>query len=311
MGRRAHLLVCVSVLLAACSWDPRLWHRGVDAGTEAAPFDWGTPDPNPRPEDVQSYVWGSGMGLLATRARPSFKQTYFVWFDPTGLDRPVENLGVVTDRFPRDVEFVGAFPTPGNNPRVDGLARWEAGPVREPQWIELTVNLGRSLRLGERVRFGVAFDVRTGGAVRSQRFKVETLVVNSQDPNDLLVSPEGDLRGDERLTYVIRYENYGNAEAIDIAVSDPLGPLFDAGTITRISHGGHWDGATRTLAWQLAEINLPPKGTGYVTFQVKLAPGLAPGTVIENQASIVFDSNPAIATPIVRSRIALPPSPPQ
>ena len=47
---------------------------------------------------------------------------------------------------------------------------------------------------------------------------------------------------------------------------------------------------------------LPPdtdgaKGQGFVSFTVTPVAGLADGTAISNQASIVFDSNPAIATP--------------
>ncbi|HVO88983.1 MAG TPA: hypothetical protein VMV45_10605 [Casimicrobiaceae bacterium] len=41
----------------------------------------------------------------------------------------------------------------------------------------------------------------------------------------------------------------------------------------------------------------PPAGEGSVTFTVMPRTGVATGTVIRNQASIVFDVNPAIATP--------------
>ena len=51
-------------------------------------------------------------------------------------------------------------------------------------------------------------------------------------------------------------------------------------------------------------IDLPPnvsapEGQGFITFQVTPDAGLPIGTVIENEASIVFDFNPPIATPTV------------
>ena len=80
--------------------------------------------------------------------------------------------------------------------------------------------------------------------------------------------------------------------------------------------------STGVLAWTMQSINpatgglpadplagfLPPnnaanQGTGYVTFSVKPKSGLANGTAITNQASIVFDVNASISTNTVTNTI--------
>ena len=79
---------------------------------------------------------------------------------------------------------------------------------------------------------------------------------------------------------------------------------------------GSLNAATGMLKWTFTTIDpltklppsdptlgfLPPdsdgaKGQGYVNFTVALLPALANGTVVSNQASVVFDTNPAILTP--------------
>jgi hypothetical protein len=54
----------------------------------------------------------------------------------------------------------------------------------------------------------------------------------------------------------------------------------------------------------------PPQGDGSVMFSVKPKQGLVAGTQIANQASIVFDANAAIATPVWINTLAGSPGPP-
>ena len=65
----------------------------------------------------------------------------------------------------------------------------------------------------------------------------------------------------------------------------------------------------RTITWTFAGIELPPASQnepashGYVTFQAKSKAGLAAGTQITNQASIVFDFNPPVLTNVVTNTL--------
>ena len=140
-------------------------------------------------------------------------------------------------------------------------------------------------------------------------------VVASWDPNEM-VGPQG--VGDEHyigptqtISYRILFENKAEAgdAAYRIRISDTLDPeVFDLSTVRfgETSHDGigyNWKmkREDNTLSWDIEGIELPPnvnapEGEGYVTFSVDLKPGLAHGTQIKNQATIIFDKNFPIET---------------
>lgn len=128
------------------------------------------------------------------------------------------------------------------------------------------------------------------------------------DPNVKLAVPEspGTIAPGGLLHYFIFYENdpQATAPAIDIRITDELDPGLDETTLSMISRGGWYDPGTRTIIWELNGINLPPGEGGHVEFFVRALPGLAPGTVIEDQASITFDFNPPVLTPTTLHVIA-------
>jgi hypothetical protein len=110
------------------------------------------------------------------------------------------------------------------------------------------------------------------------------------------------------LHYFIFYENdpQATAPAIDVRITDELDPGLDETTLSMISNGGLYDPVTRTITWELTGIKLAPGDGGHVEFFVQTLPGLAPGTVVEDQASIVFDFNPPVLTPPTVHVIAEP-----
>ncbi|OYU85132.1 MAG: hypothetical protein CFE24_03105 [Flavobacterium sp. BFFFF2] len=134
-------------------------------------------------------------------------------------------------------------------------------------------------------------------------------VIAAYDPNDKMES-HGDkivystYDPTDYLQYTIRFENTGNAGALDVKVSDQLDAKLDASSIKMVgaSHAYTLDRVENQLVWNFMNIQLPVSvpdtdtGKGYVTFKVKVKPGYAIGDVIPNAASIYFDSNPAIVT---------------
>ena len=105
---------------------------------------------------------------------------------------------------------------------------------------------------------------------------------------------------------------------VDLRPGTPLLVRIDAGL----------DPATAILSWRFTSLDPdtmlpptdplagflppndnPPEGDGFVTFTVDPKPALATGTVIDNDANIVFDVNDPIVTPTWRNTIdATPPS---
>lgn len=146
-----------------------------------------------------------------------------------------------------------------------------------------------------------------------------TEVVSSIDPNDKLAYPMGKgishaIKADQRLEYIIRFENMpeATAEAIYIRVVDTLDQKLDWGSFATgtLSHPDvcdfEFNPYTGVIMWFCDSIMLPPnvtapEGEGYVSFSVSVEPDIQPKSQIKiaNMASIRFDYNAWIKTPEV------------
>lgn len=134
-------------------------------------------------------------------------------------------------------------------------------------------------------------------------------IIAAYDPNDKIESHGREIlfssfSANDYLTYTIRFENTGNASAINVRVADVLDPRIDETSIAMIdaSHPYTMDRVSSNLIWTFENIQLPVSventeiGKGHITFKAKLKPGFAIGDIIPNTAEIFFDSNPAIVT---------------
>ena len=135
------------------------------------------------------------------------------------------------------------------------------------------------------------------------------MVINAYDPNDKVESHGEKIlfstfSNSDYLYYTIRFENTGNASAINVVVNDLLNEQLDETSIEMVasSHSYILDRVGRNLSWRFNEILLPPSiaetdtGKGFITFKIKPKQGYAVGTIIPNAAAIYFDFNPAIVT---------------
>ncbi len=135
------------------------------------------------------------------------------------------------------------------------------------------------------------------------------IVVNSYDPNDKMEAhgdeiPFSQFAPTDYLFYTIRFQNMGTANAIDVHVEDVLDPLLDETSIRMVSssHNYTMDRINNTIFWDFRNIQLVPSSAnqnmsvGYIHFKIKMKPGFVEGDLVSNNASIFFDSNPAIVT---------------
>ncbi|MFT4533656.1 MAG: hypothetical protein ACJA1A_001835 [Saprospiraceae bacterium] len=136
-------------------------------------------------------------------------------------------------------------------------------------------------------------------------------VVCSYDPNDKQVEPyhpEGYTNiTDSELTYKVRFQNTGNAAAMNITIKDTLSDFLDVSSVRYLS-GSHDEFLSfsrsdeNILTFKFSNINLPdslsdPLGSqGHLIYSVHVIDNLPEGTIIENTAHIYFDFNPAIVT---------------
>lgn len=134
-------------------------------------------------------------------------------------------------------------------------------------------------------------------------------IVGSYDPNDKQESHGGKIlhstfTDDDYLTYTIRFENTGTANAINVKVEDELDAQLDETTLKMVGASADYslERVNRSLVWKFNGIDLPPSepdteiGHGYITFKIKPKAGYAIGDIIPNTAEIYFDFNPAIVT---------------
>lgn len=140
------------------------------------------------------------------------------------------------------------------------------------------------------------------------------VVVNSLDPNDISVA-QGPLINDTQLAqdlvYTVRFQNTGNAQALNVHIEDALDTDLDWTTFRPVgaSHPYTVERINGQLSFRFNGIDLAsaqanePLSHGYVTYRVKPVSSLSVGDLIENSAQIYFDFNAPIATNTVTTQL--------
>ncbi len=134
----------------------------------------------------------------------------------------------------------------------------------------------------------------------------------SYDPNDKLLvtpescGPENNIEKDELLVYRVRFQNTGNAPAVNVVIEDQLDDQLDLSSFQLLDASHAVTGIEvlpdNRLQIQFENIQLPAAmadeagSQGYVLFGIRALPGVSEGSVVDNTASIFFDLNSAIVT---------------
>ncbi|MBK6626745.1 MAG: VCBS repeat-containing protein [Flavobacteriales bacterium] len=167
--------------------------------------------------------------------------------------------------------------------------------------------------LGMPVTNTCTLEASIGGVVVQTTTSLWTDTVTcAWDPNDKQVSPKGvgdqgaiDIATDH-LDYTIRFQNTGNAPAMDVILRDVLDVDLDPASVTLLGYSHSPTDvlirADGTLEFRFEGIALPDSGAdlqgsqGFVKFRISLDNGLPHLTTIENSAAIYFDLNPPVIT---------------
>ncbi|MFK7786255.1 MAG: T9SS type A sorting domain-containing protein, partial [Crocinitomicaceae bacterium] len=145
------------------------------------------------------------------------------------------------------------------------------------------------------------------------------------DPNDkLLLSPEScgpdnNIQRDEMLTYRVRFQNEGNAPAVNVVIKDYLDTDLDLSTFQLLTSSHEVDQISilpgNKLILELNDIQLPAisidstGSQGFIMFGIKALPNVPEGTVVNNTAYIYFDLNEAVVTNTVTNTLREYPAP--
>ncbi|MEE1898314.1 T9SS type A sorting domain-containing protein [Flavobacterium rakeshii] len=179
-----------------------------------------------------------------------------------------------------------------------------------PQYIEInfTVFTPPTVNAGDILNLVANITVTEGDDNILNNTQINSLeVVNSWDPNDIACR-EGDYiteeQADDYLHYLIRFQNTGNADAINVRIEDVLDDKLDWGTLQPLSasHDYRVEAENNTVQFIFNDINLPgeevnePESHGYIAYRIKPKAGAEIGDIFEATASIYFDFNEAIIT---------------
>ncbi len=142
------------------------------------------------------------------------------------------------------------------------------------------------------------------------------VVVGSYDPNDKQATPTltpQQVQNGNYIDYTIRFQNTGNAAAINIVIADTLSSLLQFNNIQIVSSSHNSNISYKVgngiIYFEFLNINLPdsaanePLSHGFVNFRVKALPTLASGAIVPNTAHIYFDYNAPIVTNTATTQI--------
>jgi uncharacterized repeat protein (TIGR01451 family) len=259
---------------------------------------------------TQPYVDLSISLIPMSPPRPGMNYTNRIIY--TNNSSTLISTGTVT--FTANVGLtISSISQPGTVPTANGFTYTFSNlAVGESRYMDVsllvptipTVQLGQSLTNTATIA-GSTGDVHPEDNTAS----VNQIIVGSYDPNEKSEA-HGDrivhstFTANDYLTYTIRFENTGTADAINVRVEDVLDAKLDETSLRMVSasHDYVLDRIGNSLVWKFNGIHLPVSvantqiGHGYITFKIKPKPGYALGDIIANTANIYFDFNPAIVT---------------
>ncbi|MBC3846744.1 T9SS type A sorting domain-containing protein [Winogradskyella echinorum] len=179
-------------------------------------------------------------------------------------------------------------------------------------WVRMQVPTLPTVSLGQLITNTVDIELLSGDILPlNNASDLTQTIVGSYDPNDITEKHGEEIvystfTTDDYLTYTIRFENTGTANAINVRIEDVLDDQLDESTLKMVdaSHSYTLERVGKYLEWNFAGIDLPPSednidsqiGHGFITFKIKPFPDYEIGDVILNTAEIYFDFNPAIVT---------------
>lgn len=250
-----------------------------------------------------------------TPPRPGFKTSYTITYANTG-NYPVTNAEL---RFAYAPEFSLESASLVYNSHLDTTLTWNIPALYpgEKKNITVTFTLPANIALGTILPSVTSFKPLNTSDTTRNYYVLNHTAIGSYDPNDKQVFPAGNVTpefiSDQKdLEYIIRFQNTGTADAINVVVMDTISGKLDVATLTMISasHPYRYEQRGNKVSWTFENIHLPdmqtnePESHGFIKFSIKPVSTLVLGEKITNKAGIVFDFNEAIITNKTETLIA-------
>jgi len=260
-----------------------------------------------------------GVDVYQSTVRPGLNTTSYINFYKQGT---TVTSGTITLEY--DPAFTSLNASQSALPVAVNTLEFTYSNLLPGQSEIITANflVNTNLALGSVTNVSCIIYPLTGDTLISNNYdSAMQVAVNSYDPNNKLIDPEGDLPIQQVISgidlhYTINFQNTGTATAFHVNLYDALSENLNLLTfqITSSSHNfTNWSiDANRILHFEFANINLPdsfsnePGSHGFVRYKIRPLTTLSVGQIIDNQAAIYFDNNSPILTNITSSVVVDP-----
>lgn len=257
--------------------------------------------------------------LSAWQIRPGFNGNLYLYINNLGC---LPQSGTATITLDPVVSYNGTcFPqgaiTASGNTLTFNFAAISSG--QWGSWVHIGVYTDPGAILNTTACFNLSVTPTNGDADLTNNSGTFCFpVTNSWDPNDKAVTPgtgaNGGVLPNQDLTYRVRFQNTGTAEAVNVFILDTIDTDLDLSTF-RVLAASHtmqvYMLEDRVVKFSFPDINLPDSTSdevgshGFVLYTIAQNADLPEGTVMENTAHIFFDFNPAVVTNTTLSTIDL------
>lgn len=265
------------------------------------------------PEDVTDV---SVYLVETSAAQPGFPATYALIYQNCGSTVASGNITVEFND--EQLDFV-ATSSPDVVPSGTNAITMNYSDLQpfsyEIVYLEFLVAMPGIVDLGDTITFTSTITPIEGDDYPENNVNVlNQIAVNSWDPNDYMVYEGAEItmdQADDYLTYRIRFQNIGNANATFVTIETELDDKLDWDTFQPLS-ASH-DYVTHRTNNQVefffddiqlagAEVN-EPESHGFIIFRIKPKANVEIGDIMDGQAFNYFDFNPAEPTNIVSTEI--------
>jgi uncharacterized repeat protein (TIGR01451 family) len=262
--------------------------------------------PSPNINELSVNLW------YYTPPRPGFTSNLYLFYKNNGTT--VQN-GTVKLVFDNHFSFTSSTPNYSSLSNdtltwnFTNIAPFSQGTITASFTLPTTVSLGTQL-----TSFATIYPF-AGDTLPANNFDtLNEIVVGSYDPNDKAVEPaetgESFFTDGLPLTYTIRFQNTGTADAVNIYVQDTLSQNLNIETFKMIAASHPFTLQMRgngILTWTFDNIMLPdsnanePQSHGFIKYSINPLQTLTNQDTIENTAFIYFDFNPPVITNTVKT----------
>ncbi len=248
-----------------------------------------------------------------TNARPGFDSKYWIFYKNKGNTVLSGNFDFIFDSTKTDFISSDIIPNIINT----GNLVWNFSDLKpfESKSINVTfkTKVPPTVNANDILKFTSNINPVSGEQTPEDNiFTLNQTVVGSLDPNDKICL-EGEKISHQLIgkyvTYKIRFENVGTANAEQVVIKDIIdSSIFDASSIIPItaSHSFKTKMTGNVIEFIFENIDLPfddANNDGYIVFKIKTLPSLTIGSILKNKADIFFDYNLPITTNLATSQI--------